>query len=91
MEAELDELRGRCQALEIMVAGFMAREVENVGYAVGRSAADVLRERESEQFGSLQLLKRGIDERSEAAWSAMTEALKRLYHNAAARLLAAKD
>lgn len=86
MEDELNELRGRCQALEIMVVGFMAKEIDDEAEASGRDALEVLRERERGQIASLQLVTREIDARSDAAWSAMTETLRRLYQNAAGRL-----
>lgn len=84
MEAELDELRGRCQALELIVAVFMAQEVD------GRpDALKALGEQWDEMRASLQLPEREVGERADRAWEATIWTLERLFHNAAEKVKAA--
>lgn len=89
VDRELDELRGRCAALEMMIAGFMAREVVDIS----RDPLGELDKRWSEHRTSLQLLRRTTDDRSERSWEAVFETLERLYDTARGRVFewAAKD
>jgi len=87
IEDELNSLRGRVQALELVATALMTSYVaENFP----QPATDV-EQIEREMLGSLQLMERTTDPDSDAAWAEVATTLRRLFFNVRQRLQAGGD
>lgn len=82
VEAELNSLRGRVQALELVATALMTSHVAE-NFPNPRADLDQI---ERDMLGSLQLLDRPTDPDSEAAWAEVADTLRRLFHNVRQRL-----
>lgn len=84
IQRELNHLRGRSQAVELLLTPLLAQAVAE------RHPADPIAgcgETEREVLASLQNVERSIDSDSDQAWEDMADAVRRIFSNVGKRLV----
>lgn len=81
---EMNALRGRVQALELVVTALLTAHITQ-HFQPTSSSVDAL---EREMFESMQYVERGIDPDSDEAWASVLETLRRLFANVRLRFKA---